>query len=291
MSYWRFFAMIITSTVVMFGLMYLNSYAIEHVYFSETRAYMAIYMGAIMAIIMLAFMLGMYSNRTANIAIFAGSAVAFAVGLFLVRSQITVQDQAWMRAMIPHHSIAIMTSERAEITDPRVRKLADGIITAQNREIAEMRYLIAQIEENGEVGEDYPLGEDEAPPAIETLADALSTPVIAGIRPAPLSEDDISRGLDSAAACRFVRAVTADPVLAMVGTTGVAKISGSLIRMEAEAPADLVQGGTLGADGIRMTVTPGDADGGSADLVFELLSEPALRIGFDGYWTCNTTEG
>ncbi|HBU55093.1 DUF305 domain-containing protein, partial [uncultured Sulfitobacter sp.] len=124
MSYWRFFAMIITSTVVMFGLMYLNTYAIDHVFFSETRSYMALYMGAVMAVIMLAFMLGMYSNRGVNIAIFAGSALVFAVSLFLVRSQSTVDDTAWMRAMIPHHSIAILTSERANISDPRVRKLA-----------------------------------------------------------------------------------------------------------------------------------------------------------------------
>lgn len=146
MSYWRFFAMIITSTVVMFGLMYLNTYALDHVFFSETRSYMAIYMGAVMAVIMLAFMLGMYSNRSANIAIFVGSAVVFAVSLFLVRSQTTVDDTSWMRAMIPHHSIAILTSERANISDPRVRELADGIIEAQRLEIAEMKALIADLE-------------------------------------------------------------------------------------------------------------------------------------------------
>ncbi|KAJ32038.1 DUF305 domain-containing protein [Sulfitobacter pontiacus] len=146
MSYWRFFAMIITSTVVMFGLMYLNTYAIDHVFFSETRSYMALYMGAVMAVIMLAFMLGMYSNRGVNIAIFAGSALVFAVSLFLVRSQSTVDDTAWMRAMIPHHSIAILTSERANISDPRVRKLADDIIEAQRLEIDEMKALIADIE-------------------------------------------------------------------------------------------------------------------------------------------------
>ena len=146
MSYWRFFAMIITSTVVMFGLMYLNTYAIDHVFFSETRSYMALYMGAVMAIIMLAFMLGMYSNRGVNIAIFAGSALVFAVSLFLVRSQATVDDTAWMRAMIPHHSIAILTSERANISDPRVRKLADDIIEAQRLEIDEMKALIADLE-------------------------------------------------------------------------------------------------------------------------------------------------
>ena len=146
MSYWRFFAMIITSTVVMFGLMYLNTYAIDHVFFSETRSYMALYMGAVMAVIMLGFMLGMYSNRGVNIAIFAGSALVFAVSLFLVRSQSTVDDTAWMRAMIPHHSIAILTSERANISDPRVRKLADDIIEAQRLEIDEMKALIADLE-------------------------------------------------------------------------------------------------------------------------------------------------
>lgn len=146
MSYWRFFAMILTSTVVMLGLMYLNTYAVDHIFFSETRTYMAIYMGAVMAIIMLAFMLGMYSNRTANIAIFAGSAVVFAIALFLVRSQTTVADKSWMRAMIPHHSIAILTSERANISDPRVRKLADDIIEAQRLEIAEMKALIVDLE-------------------------------------------------------------------------------------------------------------------------------------------------
>jgi len=146
MSYWRFFAMIITSTVVMFGLMYLNTYAIDHVFFSETRSYMALYMGAVMAVIMLAFMLGMYSSRGVNIAIFAGSALVFAVSLFLVRSQSTVDDKAWMRAMIPHHSIAILTSERANISDPRVRKLADDIIEAQRLEIDEMKALIADLE-------------------------------------------------------------------------------------------------------------------------------------------------
>jgi hypothetical protein len=146
MSYWRFFAMIITSTVVMYGLMYLNTYALDHVFFSETRSYMALYMGAVMAVIMLAFMLGMYTNRSANIAIFSGSVAIFAASLFLVRSQTTVDDTSWMRAMIPHHSIVILTSERANISDPRVRKLADGIIEAQRREIAEMKALIADLD-------------------------------------------------------------------------------------------------------------------------------------------------
>ena len=74
------------------------------------------------------------------------SVAVFAGALWLVRSQQTVEDVSWMKAMIPHHSIAILTSERAHITDPRVRTLADGIIEAQRREIAEMQALIKDLE-------------------------------------------------------------------------------------------------------------------------------------------------
>lgn len=148
MSYMRFFAMIAASTVVMFGLMYLNTYALDHVLFSQTRMWMALVMGAAMAVVMLAFMWGMYRSRGANIAILAGSAVVFAGALALVRSQATVEDVSYMKAMIPHHSIAIMTSRRAQISDPRVRELADGIASTQVREIAEMKALIADIERN-----------------------------------------------------------------------------------------------------------------------------------------------
>lgn len=145
-NYIKFGVMIATSTVVMFALMYLNTYQADHVFFSETRAYMAVVMGASMAIIMLAFMLGMYANVRANAAIFIGSGLAFAVALWLVRSQATVDELSWMKAMIPHHSIAILTSERAHISDPRVRKLADTIIESQRKEIGEMKELIKELE-------------------------------------------------------------------------------------------------------------------------------------------------
>ena len=146
MSYKRFAAMIATSTAVMFGLMYATAYRFEHVWFSQTRLWMALFMGAAMAIIMLAFMLGMYKSRKTNIAIFAGSVVVLLAALILARSQATVGDVSWMQAMIPHHSIAILTSERARLSDPRVRALADEIIEAQRREIAEMEALIADLE-------------------------------------------------------------------------------------------------------------------------------------------------
>ena len=147
--YRTFAAMIVTASIVMFGVMYLNTYELDHVLWSETRAYMTLVMGATMAIVMLAFMLGMYRDRRINAGIAIGSVVVFTVALWLVRSQATVEDVSYMKAMIPHHSIAILTSERANIDDVRGRQLADGIIEAQRREIAEMNWLIQDIRENG----------------------------------------------------------------------------------------------------------------------------------------------
>ncbi|WP_298814259.1 DUF305 domain-containing protein [uncultured Sphingomonas sp.] len=172
MSYGRFAAMIATSTIVMFGLMYLNTYALSHVEYSQTRTWMAIVMGAVMALIMIGFMWGMYPDRRANLGIVAGAIVVFAGALWLVRSQETVGDVAYMKAMIPHHSIAIMTSERAHIKDPEVRKLADGIIDAQVREIAQMKRAIARLEAHPTADDapDLPSNRDKqvAPPPPET---------------------------------------------------------------------------------------------------------------------------
>jgi hypothetical protein len=148
--YLRFGAMIATSTVVMFGLTYTNVYIAAHIAFSEERVYMALLMGSAMAIIMLSFMWAMmYHNLKINLAIIGLAIVLGASALFLSRSQVWVDDQAYMKGMIPHHSIAILTSERAQIDDVRVRELADEIILAQRREIAEMEWLVEDINENG----------------------------------------------------------------------------------------------------------------------------------------------
>lgn len=144
--YVKFTLMILTSTVVMYIMMYFNTYEWDHIYFSETRAYMALYMGAAMAVIMLAFMTNMYKKTKINLMIYGLSVLMFAVGIWGVRSQATVNQVSWMKAMIPHHSIAILTSSRADIEDPRVRELADGIIETQKREIKEMKALIEELE-------------------------------------------------------------------------------------------------------------------------------------------------
>ena len=278
MSYLRFFAMIGTSTLIMFGLMYLNTYALGHIFFSETRAYMAVLMGAVMAIVMLLFMLSMYKNRAANVAILAGSVLVFAGSLWLVRSQVTVQDLSYLRAMIPHHSIAIMTSTRAELTDPRVRHLADDIIYAQDKEIAEMRYLVATISENGEETASIA----KAPAELRSAEDALQTETLGNIDPEFLTPDDITAGLPGEIDCTFAYTVSSRPVLVIDGSgTGLIKISGDLVRLNLEDRGP--EGLRLTAPPIELVVAPTDEDG-MGELT--ISAGEAYSAGFHGPWSC-----
>lgn len=144
--YPKFLLMMAASFVIMYAVMYLNTYQLDHVYFSMTRFYMTCLMISAMALLMLGFMLKMYNDRKKNIAIVIGSLLLFFVSLFLVRAQKPIGDILWMRAMIPHHSIAILTSERADIKDPEVKKLANDIIKAQKKEIEEMKSMIKRLE-------------------------------------------------------------------------------------------------------------------------------------------------
>jgi peptidoglycan/LPS O-acetylase OafA/YrhL len=144
--YTKFVLMLLGSFIAMYITMYFNTYEIDHVYFSLTRFYMACLGISAMAVIMLLFMLNMYKNKKKNIAIILGSLILFASALTLVRTQTPIGDVLYMKAMIPHHSIAILTSKRAVIKDPEVRKLADEIIKAQEKEIAEMKAFIKKLE-------------------------------------------------------------------------------------------------------------------------------------------------
>ncbi|SFH90427.1 DUF305 domain-containing protein [Halpernia frigidisoli] len=145
--YPKFFLMLTVSFIVMYIVMYLNTYELDHVYFSLTRFYMTCLMIACMALVMLAFMLKMYQNKKHNVSIIVGSLILFFGSLFLVRTQSPViGDILWMKGMIPHHSIAILTSERADIKDPEVKKLANSIISAQKKEILEMKAIIKRLE-------------------------------------------------------------------------------------------------------------------------------------------------
>ncbi|TDN36932.1 DUF305 domain-containing protein [Hymenobacter sp. UV11] len=145
--YPRFFLMLAVSLMAMYPVMYLNVYEWDHVYFSLTRVYMALLMLVPMTLIMMGFMWSMYPDKRRNALIMAGSLVMFGVVTFMVRTQVFVDDTLWMKAMIPHHSIAILVSKRATIKDPEVRALADSIISAQQREIGQMKRMLKRLEQ------------------------------------------------------------------------------------------------------------------------------------------------
>ena len=148
-KYTTFFLMLGASFVAMYITMYLNTYEVDHVYFSMTRFYMSCLGISTMAVIMWFFMRKMYQNKSKNLGIILGSILLFCTALFLVRTQKPIiGDVLWMKAMIPHHSIAILTSERADIRDPEVKKLANDIIKAQRKEIGEMKAMIKRLEKD-----------------------------------------------------------------------------------------------------------------------------------------------
>lgn len=282
MSYFRFCLMIVTSTVVMFFLMYLNTYALEHVFFSETRVYMAIMMGSAMAIIMLSYMLKMYPDKRLNAAILGGALVVFALSLWLVRSQVTVSGPSYMRAMIPHHSIAIMTSERAQIRDPRVRRLAEEIVDAQRREIAEMRHLIADISDAGPVQSIY-----RDPPAVAgNVEDALSNTLISQLDLAPMPQAEADLVFAEPPPCAFRRSPGTDPVLWMNEDGAVMKLNGVVVALESDRDPD-EDVLTFTAAGTVVTVRV-LGDGANwrqdAELVFAL--DQGLRVGYRGIYGC-----
>ena len=284
MSYRRFGLMILTSTVVMFILMYINTYAWEHLFFSETRAYMAVLMGGSMAVIMLAYMLGMYSNKRLNAAVFSGAVIVFALALWLVRSQVTVSGPSYMRAMIPHHSIAIMTSERAQIRDPRVSKLAHEIIAAHRREIAEMRYLVAAVASGNTVESIY----HDPPARPGTVADALSNTLIARLDLAPMPRAEAARVLEAPIECTFNRSPESDSILwiAEGGAAAAVKLNGILVELAATAgPSDDTARFSAPGTAVSVRTLGDDADWrANAELTFEL--DQGLSVGYRGFSTC-----
>ncbi len=145
--YLKFSLMLLTSFLVMYAVMYLNVDQISHIYTAQTRTYMTILMIAPMAVSMLLFMWGMYENKKLNYLIIAGAVVLGVFTYGILRDQTFVDDKAWMRAMIPHHSSAIMVSQKAQLKDPEAIKLAEDIIAAQKREIAQMKAMLERLDQ------------------------------------------------------------------------------------------------------------------------------------------------
>ncbi len=168
MTWGKFTAMIVTSVVIMFFLMYQLVYSIDHAMFSLNRFIASLVMGCVMTLVMLGFMWSMYEGTRTKIVVIIGAAVTGVVLLSANRSQAFISDVSFMKSMIPHHSIAINNARKASISDPRVRKLADEIIESQVREIAAMKMLVEDIANNGERGTaELPARSAESTPEME----------------------------------------------------------------------------------------------------------------------------
>ncbi len=146
MSYKKFSMMMVVSFVIMYTVMFLNIFSISHYHTSITRIYMTILMIAPMAVVMLLMMGKMYPNKNLNKGIIIGAILVFIITLAALRSQTPIGDVQYMKAMIPHHSSAILVSKHADITDPEVKKLSEEIIKSQEKEIAEMEAMIDRLQ-------------------------------------------------------------------------------------------------------------------------------------------------
>ena len=289
MSYWTFASMIATSTLVMFALMYVHTYTWDHAYFSETRAWMALLMGAVMAFVMMGFMRGMYPSRFANASILVAAIVVSGVAAWAVRSQATVTGVDYMQAMVPHHSIALLTSQRARIADSRVRKLADEIIESQQKEIAEMAFLIRALEAGvpPSVRPPQSAPSEMAPGAAARRAGLAETDL------ETLSDSEVRRTLGDGPVCRFGFSRHGAVVAAVTRTDAaversVIKLHGRLARMQARYVRTAVDGFELAGDDVRVTVSRHEPQATSdpvpADARLSIGTE--LDAGYTGFYWC-----
>lgn len=145
MSYNKFSIMMIISFIIMYIVMFLNMDSLSHYHTSTTRIYMAILMVAPMAVVMMLMMGKMYPNKKLNTGIILTAIVVFIITLIGLRTQTPISDVQYMKAMIPHHSSAIMVSKHANIQDPEVKKLSEQIIQSQEKEIAEMEAMLNRL--------------------------------------------------------------------------------------------------------------------------------------------------
>jgi uncharacterized protein (DUF305 family) len=144
-NYTKLAITLVISFVIMYSVMFFNVAEINHIYLSTTRFYMALLMVSPMALVMLFMMGKMYPDEKKNLLIRISGAVVFVLAFVLLRSQTPIKDVQYMKAMIPHHSSAILTSENSDISDPEVKKLAQEIIKTQEEEIAQMKSILERM--------------------------------------------------------------------------------------------------------------------------------------------------
>ena len=130
--------------VVMYLVMFTMIATLSHFRFNLNNVYMTLMMVAPMTIIMLVSMRSMFPSQRLNGLIIAGATAVFLLSFLGMRTQAGIGNSEFLRAMIPHHSGAIMMCEQASITDPEILALCQEITKSQKAEIAQMEAILAR---------------------------------------------------------------------------------------------------------------------------------------------------
>ena len=129
----------IIQIIVMSGIM-TNSY--KNITFSLGKFYMSVIMALLMGILEVL----MYDNHMNTLSVYYYLSLFFVLVTFiyLYRNQVYIEDKDYLNEMIEHHSMALLTSEEIlqKTNSERVKKLAENIISTQEKEIEYMRQLI-----------------------------------------------------------------------------------------------------------------------------------------------------
>ena len=133
----------IVSGAIMYLVMFVMIDSLSSFYNNLNMLYMTLMMVAPMVMLMVLAMSHMFPSKAANTALLLGATVAFFGSFWLIRSQTTIGDTAFLRSMIPHHSGAILMCGEAKLTNPEIVKLCEGIIKSQREEIDQMKRMLA----------------------------------------------------------------------------------------------------------------------------------------------------
>jgi hypothetical protein len=138
---------LVLSVIVMYFVMFTMIWSFGDFFNNLNMFYMALMMATPMGILMLLLMSTMYSNKRLNFGLYGLFALLFILAFWGMRAQVLVGDRQFLRAMIPHHSGAILMCNRAAIRDPEIHDLCfkpNGIIDSQTREIAQMKAILVR---------------------------------------------------------------------------------------------------------------------------------------------------
>jgi carbon starvation protein CstA len=138
--------MAVLSFVAMYILMYAMVDTIDNVYNNFNQFYMAGLMTAPMVLIELFVMRAMYQDKRRNILIIAISLIALLGFFLLIRQQTVINDNQFLRSMIPHHGGAILMCEQAPIQDAEIQGLCGNIISSQQSEIDQMKAILDRLQ-------------------------------------------------------------------------------------------------------------------------------------------------